>query len=348
MAKNILAEAIADAKDLRETAVANAKIALEETFTPTLQRLVSTRIQEEDEDGEVDIDLNFSGGEEEGGEDMEMGFDTFDSGEDEAPDEDEMEMESLMRELDGMDDEEPVMEYDEEELEEALSRVFESDHEMDLEEGDEYELEEGEDYELEEGEEDWQDSIGESYDEEELEEALSRVFEMDGLGDDLDMGENHEDGSAFTENPPSGPQFLERRRLRNENAKLRYQLKKLQKQLNESLRANVTYKKVLNEVNLLNSKLMYNTKVLRKFDLTEGQRERILNSFDRAGSVREVELVYTTVCEAFNKKSTKTRMTEGFASKNVRQINPSRRGNIVNEGLVDRMQRLANIKRLDD
>jgi hypothetical protein len=82
--------------------------------------------------------------------------------------------------------------------------------------------------------------------------------------------------------------------------------------------------------------------------LTEGQRERILNSFDRAGSVREVELVYTTVCEAFNKKSTKTRMTEGFASKNVRQINPSRRGNIVNEGLVDRMQRLANIKRLDD
>lgn len=293
--KNILAEAIADAKDLRETAVANAKIALEETFTPTLQRLVSTRIQEEDEDGEVDIDLNFSGGE-----DTAMGFDTFDDGGDEesepVADEDEMEMESLMRELDGMDDDEPVMEYDEEELE----------------------------------------------------EALSRVFEMDGLGDDLDMGENHEDGSAFTENPPSGPQFLERRRLRNENAKLRSQLKKLQKQLNESLRANVTYKKVLNEVNLLNSKLMYNTKVLRKFDLTEGQRERILNSFDRAGSVREVELVYTTVCEAFNKKSTKTRMTEGFASKNVRQINPSRQGNIVNEGLVDRMQRLANIKRLDD
>jgi hypothetical protein len=346
MAKNILAEAIADAKDLRETAVANAKIALEETFTPTLQRLVSTRIQEEDEDGEVDIDLNFSGGQEEGGEDMAMGFDTFDDGGDEesepVADEDEMEMESLMRELDGMDDDEPVMEYDEEELEEALSRVFESDDEMELdEEFDGEELEEGE-------EEDWQDPIGESYDEEELEEALSRVFEMDGLGDDLDMGENHEDGSAFTENPPSGPQFLERRRLRNENAKLRSQLKKLQKQLNESLRANVTYKKVLNEVNLLNSKLMYNTKVLRKFDLTEGQRERILNSFDRAGSVREVELVYTTVCEAFNKKSTKTRMTEGFASKNVRQINPSRQGNIVNEGLVDRMQRLANIKRLDD
>lgn len=333
--KNILAEAIADAKDLRETAVANAKIALEETFTPTLQRLVSTRIQEEDEDGEVDIDLNFDEGGEEGGEDMAMGFDTFDDEEEAAPapDEDEMEMEALMRELDGMDDEEPVMEMDDE---------------MDLEENDEFELEEGE-------EEDWQDPVPDEpiqegdYSEEELEEALSRVFEMDGLGDDLDMGENDEDGAAFTENPPNGPQFLERRRLRNENAKLRSQLKKLQKQLNESLRANVTYKKVLNEVNLLNSKLMYNTKVLRKFELTEGQRERILNSFDRASSVREVELVYTTVCEAFNKSKSKTRMTEGFASKTVKQIKPQTRGgDIVNEGLVDRMQRLANIKRLDD
>ncbi len=319
--KNILAEAIADAKELKETALANAKIALTESFTPSLQRLVSTRIQEDDEDGEeVEIDTDM-GAEEE----PAMGFDSFDSGEEEEPameSEDDLELESLMRELDGEDDEEMTMEGDE----------FED--EMPVEEGEE---------------ESWSDPIDEGeeleYSDDELEEALGRVFEMDGLGDDLDRGENKEDGSSYEDTPPSGPQCLENRKLRTEVKRLRSELKSIQKKLNESLRANVTYKKVLNEVNLLNSKLMYNTKVLRKFELTEGQRERILNSFDRANSVREVELVYTTVCESFNKRPTKSKMVEGSASKTVKQIKPKPHGNIVNESLVTRMQRLANIKK---
>lgn len=330
--KNILAEAIADAKELKETALANAKIALTESFTPSLQRLVSTRIHEDDEEGEeVEIDTEM-GGEEE----PAMGFDSFDSGEEEEPamegmeGEDDLELESLMRELDGEDDE-MAMEGDE----------FEDD------------MTENEDEFMEEGEEEsWSDPIDEGdemdYSDDELEEALGRVFEMDGLGDDLDRGENKEDGGVYDENPPSGPQFLENRKLRTEVKRLRIELKNNQKKLNESLRANTTYKKVLNEVNLLNSKLMYNTKVLRKFELTEGQRERILNSFDRANSVREVELVYTTVCESFNKRPTKNKMVEGSASKTVKQVKPNPNGHIVNESLVTRMQRLANIKKFED
>lgn len=322
--KNILAEAIADAKELKETALANAKIALTESFTPSLQRLVSTRIHEDDEEGEeVEIDTEL-GGEEE----PAMGFDSFEGGEEEEPameGGEDLELEALMRELDGEGDEEMAMEGDE----------FED--EMPVEEGEE---------------ESWSDPIDEGeemeYSDDELEEALGRVFEMDGLGDDLDKGPNKEDGSVYDENPPTGPQFLENRKLRTEVKRLRTELKNIQKKLNESLRANTTYKKVLNEVNLLNSKLMYNTKVLRKFELSEGQRERILNSFDRANSVREVELVYTTVCEAFNKKTTKTKMVEGSASKAVKQVKPNPNGHIVNESLVTRMQRLANIKKFED
>jgi len=324
--KNILAEAIADAKELKATALANAKIALTESFTPSLQRLVSTRIHEDDElEDEVEIDTDM-GGEEE----PAMGFDSFDSGEEETEEpamegEEDLELESLMRELDGEGDEDLALEGDE----------FED--EMPVDEGEE---------------ESWSDPIDEGeemeYSDDELEEALGRVFEMDGLGDDLDRGENKEDGSVYDENPPNGPQFLENRKLRTEVKRLRTELKTNQKKLNESLRANTTYKKVLNEVNLLNSKLMYNTKVLRKFELSEGQRERILNSFDRANSVREVELVYTTVCEAFNKKSTKTKMVEGSASKAVKQVKPNPNGHIVNESLVTRMQRLANIKKFED
>ena len=44
---NLLKEAIADAKAVRETAIANAKLALEEAFTPRLQSMLSNKIEEE-------------------------------------------------------------------------------------------------------------------------------------------------------------------------------------------------------------------------------------------------------------------------------------------------------------
>ena len=53
MAKDILKEAIADAKAVREVALANAKAALEEAFTPKLQNMLSAKLSEE-LDGDVD------------------------------------------------------------------------------------------------------------------------------------------------------------------------------------------------------------------------------------------------------------------------------------------------------
>ena len=43
----LLKEAIADAKAVRETAIANAKIALEEAFAPKLQSILSKKLQAE-------------------------------------------------------------------------------------------------------------------------------------------------------------------------------------------------------------------------------------------------------------------------------------------------------------
>jgi hypothetical protein len=54
----LLKEAIADAKAVRETAIANAKIALEEAFTPRLQSILSKKIQAEAEDMEDEIEVN--------------------------------------------------------------------------------------------------------------------------------------------------------------------------------------------------------------------------------------------------------------------------------------------------
>ena len=47
---DLLKEAIADAKAVRQTAFENAKIALEEAFTPKIQSMLSKKIQNETED----------------------------------------------------------------------------------------------------------------------------------------------------------------------------------------------------------------------------------------------------------------------------------------------------------
>ena len=60
---DLLREAIADAKSVRETALANAKIALEEAFTPRLQSMLSRKIE-----SEMDAE------EQEDAEEMEMEF----------------------------------------------------------------------------------------------------------------------------------------------------------------------------------------------------------------------------------------------------------------------------------
>ena len=44
--RDILKEAIADAKTVKETAIANAKAALEEAFTPQLKSMLATKLEE--------------------------------------------------------------------------------------------------------------------------------------------------------------------------------------------------------------------------------------------------------------------------------------------------------------
>ena len=61
---DLLKEAIADAKAVRETALQNAKMALEEAFTPHLKSMLSAKLSEDDveegyhdrEDDDEDMD----------------------------------------------------------------------------------------------------------------------------------------------------------------------------------------------------------------------------------------------------------------------------------------------------
>jgi hypothetical protein len=57
MNRNFLKEAIADAKAVKESAIANAKVALEEAFSPQVQAMFASKIEEmEKEDVKEEMD----------------------------------------------------------------------------------------------------------------------------------------------------------------------------------------------------------------------------------------------------------------------------------------------------
>ena len=53
--RDLLKEAIADAKSVKEVAIANAKLALEEAFTPHLKSMLSAKLDEMDKKDEEDV-----------------------------------------------------------------------------------------------------------------------------------------------------------------------------------------------------------------------------------------------------------------------------------------------------
>ena len=66
-------------------------------------------------------------------------------------------------------------------------------------------------------------------------------------------------------------------------------------------------KSTINEVNLLNAKLLFSNKLFRSYNLTNEQKSKVIDSLDRTTNVREVKLVYSTLAESmkFSNSSTK-------------------------------------------
>jgi len=80
----------------------------------------------------------------------------------------------------------------------------------------------------------------------------------------------------------------------------------LQTELNEALEANKVLSTELNEVNLLNAKLLYTNRIFKSKNLTESQKVKVLSTFDKASNVNEVELVYETLNDTTFKSSKKS------------------------------------------
>ena len=131
-----------------------------------------------------------------------------------------------------------------------------------------------------------------------------------------------------------------------EDKKDKEEMTKLKKELEEAMSTIATMRTDINEVNLLNAKLLYTNKIFKAKNLTESQKVKVLNAFDKASTVKETKLVFETLSEGL-KETSKSHVNESLktslASKTT-GIMPSARKPIVEvNDTFKRMQKIAGI-----
>ena len=417
---DLLKEAIADAKAVRETALANAKMALEEAFTPKLKSMLAKKIQSEieDEDGDeaevaeqdelsdeddvVDPANDEAGGpvseedevsdEDDAVEEAEVDPDSEaaedpaggEAGEsvdepgnaaneqDELADEDDVEPVAEEDEISDEDDEEAVAEEDE--------MSDEDDEELDLEailreledEDDEAEVsEEYEDEDVEDGAEEVpaaeqpDDSVSENDVSSDIGKADNKVAAdaadssktgaqgPEGEGSDSEAGkENSEDEVVKEEDEISDEDDIdleevlkalsEEDEVSDEDDEADA-VENLKAEIKEHRDVVKYLRAKLNEVNLLNAKLLFSNKLFRVFGLSNEQKMKVVETFDRTKNIREIKLVYSTLAESF-KGNRPIKESKGSSSKAVASTKPVSK-KVISEGsdVRSRFKKLANI-----
>jgi predicted RNase H-like nuclease (RuvC/YqgF family) len=121
------------------------------------------------------------------------------------------------------------------------------------------------------------------------------------------------------------------------------EMEEAKKDLEEAISTIKTLQAELNEVNLLNAKLLYTNKIFKAKSLSEAQKVKVLQSIDKAANVKEAKNIYETLNEALNSKTVKSSIKEsvGFASKAV-GVAPSQ-PIVESDAAIRRMQQLAGI-----
>ncbi len=131
------------------------------------------------------------------------------------------------------------------------------------------------------------------------------------------------------------------------------QLQEVTAQRDEAMKTVEILRNQINEVNLLNAKLLYTNKLFKQFSLTNDQKMKVVENFDLTTSVREVKLTYAIMAESFNlggsvvkkKNTTATTITEGLASKAVASTKPSQPIVEGTNTMAERFKTLAGIKK---
>lgn len=122
------------------------------------------------------------------------------------------------------------------------------------------------------------------------------------------------------------------------------QYSEMKKELNEAVKTIKALKTELNEINLFSAKLLYVNKIFKAKNLSEAQKTKVINAFDRTVSVKEVENTYKTLLESLSAETKKSTIKEsvGFASKSIGTA-PAR-PIVEADAFVSRWQQLAGIR----
>ena len=373
--KDLFKQAIAEAKSVREAAIANAKEALEETLTPHLKDMLAAKLQEMEDSSVEEEVVNEVEEEVEEGMDKDKkeeaveetsGFiDVQAEAEEEDAEDDSEESEDEAPEEEAEDEagEDHAEDHAEEEIDgdEDLSKLSvdqfkdmirdiiaqevgggaEMGDDMDAGDiegmGDEEALEEpGMEAEPEIGAE---DELGGDEEEIDLDELIRELEATNE--EEVAEGSDKEEGVVEEETSVQVPADAESKEDQAKNIN-----RTVKEDLQEALDTIEQLNKDLLETNLLNSKLLYVNKIFKANDLTESQKVNIIAAFDKAETVKEVKLVFETVSEnvVTTKKGNVTESKiKGMASKatGVTASKPE----VISEvsDAVKRMQKLAGI-----
>jgi hypothetical protein len=374
--RDLLNEAIADAKAVKEAAIANAKAALEETFAPYLAEKLKAKIAELDEEGMYE-ETEMQNEEEELKEkmyDSMMRKDSKMSEMDtkrmkEADMEEEMNLDELLAEL------EEEMKTDESVEETAESLNEEEEVEMETEEEEEIDLEDMSEEDLKALIEDVIEDMvkageieaGENFEsDDEMEMDMDMDVEMDSEEEET-MNEEKKYGGNKDDIPSAKRGKIKKDTAEEEGiADYEKSKKKMKEEIEETMdeamdkeawwdknkstmqnlfgvdtladllkavggatAASMREEEMeemkskieeltstLNEVKLLNAKLLYTNKIFRAKNLTENQKVKVLQAFDKAATVKETKLVFETLAtELKEKKAPVNESIRGLASK---------------------------------
>jgi hypothetical protein len=430
----LLKEAIADAKAVKETALANAKLALEEAFTPRLQSILSQKMRAEAEEMEADDDQEATNEEldstgigskvgtdaaetpgsqpslyadtdlsvgvaKDGGKPEQSGTDyekvadineedDFDfGGEEEDPNAEEIaELRARLAELEGDGGEEEENPFAATEEEDPMAMAGGEEEENPFgEEEDPYAGEEEGELGLEAIIRELEAQLGdEEGSEEEIPAEDPNAAQIAELRRQLAELEGDEEAPAEEEPKTESKKLRESRRrlkedytdgaeagtdpdgekvidleeiLREMEDDLKDKVEEGEEEDAEELKADLqeAYKTIkslqstINEVNLLNAKLLFANKLFRAHNMTNEQKVKVIETLDRTKSVREVKLVYSTLAENFkytsSNKIAKKSIAEGIASKVVKSTKPSVQKQVISESVTvaNRFKKLAGI-----
>jgi hypothetical protein len=322
MKRKMLEEAIAEAKTIKETAIASAKAALEEAFQPQLTAMFAEKLNEM-EDFDDDLPLE---------------------GIDETDGLDELNLDEILAELesDNLDEEssndmnENLMleEMSDEEIEELVIKVIDDM----IASG---KLVAGE--ESEEGDEDLEDvDVDIDVDADEA-DTVDEELDIDALLAEM-SGEIEEETDMDSEIEEMLAEMDRLEDLEEAKKSKKEDEEEKDEELKEAYEAINVLKAELNEVNLLNAKLLYTNKIFRAKNLTESEKIKVLNTFDKAENVKEVKLVFETLNESFKANAKKSPIKEslGSASKTIATATPKQPIIEVNDAFK-RMQQLAGL-----